>query len=125
MFGFAADGADIIIDNNDPGCSVQGEWTKGTYNSDFYGSNYLSDNTAGADEDKSVTFTPVIAAEALYRIYLWWPAGTNRPTEVPIEIQHRDGVDAGITANMRANGGQWNLLGTYTLSKEESNKVKI
>ena len=125
VFGFAADGADIIIDNNDPGCSVQGEWTKGTYNSDFYGSNYLSDNTAGADEDKSVTFTPVIAAEALYRIYLWWPAGTNRPTEVPIEIQHRDGVDAGITVNMRANGGQWNLLGTYTLSKGESNYVKI
>ena len=41
----------------------------------------------------------------------------NRTGAVPITIQHAGGETV-VTVNQKKNGGRWNLLGTFTFTKD-------
>jgi len=63
----------------------------------------------------SVTWQPSIAQPGSYEVYARWTAHPNRADNAPYTITHADGSTT-VTVNQRQNGGQWNLLGVFTLN---------
>ena len=66
------------------------------------------------DGSGSATFSPALTA-GTYSIYAWWSQSSNRATNAKYLINHEGGL-AEVLANQEQNGGQWNLLGTYTVA---------
>ncbi|WP_238650460.1 polysaccharide lyase family 8 super-sandwich domain-containing protein [Paenibacillus piscarius] len=117
-------GEEVIVDNNDStGVLKTGSWKTAAVQTDRYGINYLHDDNSGKGS-KSVTFTPDLPATATYSVYMMWPQHFNRSTAVPIEIVHAGGT-ATLTIDQTANGGIWNLLGTYSFAAGTSGSVTI
>ena len=108
------DGSDITI---------TGTWPPSTSQPEHYGLNYLHDENAGKGT-KSVKFTPTIVTETTYSVYMWWTDDPNRASNVPVDIVHKSGT-ATVSVNQRINGGQWNLLGTYTFETGTSGHVLV
>lgn len=103
-------GGDVIVDNSDGGFSVvSGAWATGTSSTDKYGVDY-SYNTCGVGAD--VVQWSASLATGTYKVYAWWPQGTNRATDAPYTIYYSGGSQT-IDVNQQVNGGTWNLLGTY------------
>ncbi len=107
----SADVAGIVVDNNDPGATIIGDWTPSTATAGYNGADYLTDGNTGKGT-KSVRFTPQIPVAGMYEVTLRWTALANRASNVPVKIYHRDGV-ALRTVNQETNGGMWFSLGTF------------
>lgn len=117
-------GATIIQDNTDAnGVTITGSWTASTFNSGYYGTNYLHDGNIGQGT-KSVSFTPTIPQLGDYDVYVRWAAGTNRATNAPIDINHAGGTST-FSVNMRTSGGTWVLLGTVTFDAGTTGNVTV
>jgi len=56
-------------------------------------------------------------------VSLWWTAHPGRSDSVSVEIYDGGGLLDTVIVNQRINGGQWNILGTYSFSNKA--KVKI
>ena len=105
----------IVVDNDDPVNAVRtGSWYASSSTPGYYGADYLNDNNTGKGT-RSVRYTPPITAVGNYEVYARWSAHANRATNVPIDVLQSNGATATATVNQTANGGVWNLLGTYTL----------
>lgn len=107
---------EIIMDNGDTGYSdvmVDTGWTTGTFSGDKYGPDYRY-NSTGAGNDKA-TWETTISAAGDYEVYVWYPQGSNRPIDVPYTVFYEGGSQT-IDINQTTNGGQWNLLGTFSFS---------
>ncbi|MFZ5568880.1 MAG: PKD domain-containing protein [Thermodesulfobacteriota bacterium] len=107
VVGLASAAADIIIDNGDNETSYTGTWLVSS-GVDPYGvdSIYAKNNAT-----YTYTFIPPTTAE--YEVSAWWTVFANRVTSAPIAIRHANGT-ATVRVNQRVNGGQWNVLGTYS-----------
>jgi len=105
-----------IIDNSNAGFSASTNWSTGTSAADKYGSNYRFRLTAQesdvAEWTKSVT-------PGTYGIYAWWSQGANRSTTAPFILPD----NTTVYKNQQTAGGQWNLLGTQTLSGSATTKL--
>ena len=99
----------IIIDNGDPNTKAVGSWAKSD-RSGYYGANSLYSNRSGD------TYSFEAASSGAQEVYLWYAAYGNRCTNVPIEIYDGNTHLDSLTVNQQQDGGQWNLLGTYTFS---------
>ncbi len=108
-FSGLAFGADVIIDNGDPGTTPTGTWLTSSGANPFGGSSLYS-NEIGA------FYTYEASVNGIQQVSLWWTFWSNRCTSIDVSI--RDGTTAVdlVTVNQQANGGQWNVLGTYTFS---------
>src|SRR6185295_4175036 len=62
----------------------------------------------------TATWTPNVAQAGQYQVYARWTASSNRATDATYTVTHAAGETA-VAVNQRANGGAWNLLGTFTL----------
>ncbi|MBN1378392.1 MAG: RHS domain-containing protein, partial [Gammaproteobacteria bacterium] len=62
-------------------------------------------------------WTPNVTGD--YEIYANWTAHPNRATDATYTVNHAGGSTS-VTVNQQANGGQWNLLGTYTLNSSST-----
>ncbi|MCH8527546.1 MAG: right-handed parallel beta-helix repeat-containing protein [Kiritimatiellae bacterium] len=116
---------EVIIDNSDTtGVTITGSWTISTWGGggSFYGADYLHDNNSGKG-GKSVRYTPTLAA-GTYEVYIRHTEGSNRASNVPIDITHANGTDY-ISLDQRTGGGQWVLLGTYTFNAGSDGNVLI
>jgi len=69
----------------------------------------------GTDEPQanSATWSPNLTGE--HQVYAKWTANPNRATNATYTVTHAGGSTP-IAVNQQANGGQFNLLGTFTLS---------
>jgi RHS repeat-associated protein len=54
-----------------------------------------------------------------YAVYAQWSAYSNRATDATYTIAHASGQSS-VAVNQQANGGAWNLLGTYTLTAQSA-----
>ncbi len=106
---------EVIVDNLDPGTSAVGTWNPSSILG-FYGTNSVYSSTLG----NTFTFPATLVPGASYNVYAWWTASTNRHTAVPYEIRDGATLLGAPTVNQRLNGGQWNLLGTYTFTGSAS-----
>ena len=72
----------------------------------------------------SATWTPNVAQAGRYELYARWTAHPNRATNATYAVTHADGSTA-VAVNQQANGGAWNLLGTFTLNPGSAHNVAL
>lgn len=114
----------VVVDNTDTASVVAtGTWTASSATAGYHGSNYAHDGNT-AKGTKSFSFKPTIPSTGSYLVYLRWTADTNRASNVPVDIVQSGGTIATTTVSQRVGGGQWNLLGAYTLAPTNA-EVKI
>ncbi len=99
--------ADIFMDN--PDAAYVGSWTAGTSSADKYLADYDYATTVTGSATKFATYTPNIVTTGYYDIYVWYPAGSNRPTDANHYISYNGGSTT-VLVNQTANGGAWRLL---------------
>ncbi|MWB96925.1 family 10 glycosylhydrolase, partial [Flavobacterium sp. GA093] len=73
----------IIVDNLN--ATLVGTWTATSATAGYIGSNYIHDDDT-AKGTKTATFTPTIAQRGKYEVFINFTAGSNRPTNVPVDI---------------------------------------
>jgi hypothetical protein len=106
------------VDNADnTGVAIQGAWTSSTYDSGFFGTNYLHDANTGKGQ-KSVSFRPSLPAGGIYEVFLRWTSSGNRATNAPITIVTRTNSAVLRIVNQQTNGSRWNSLGRFDFSSE-------
>jgi hypothetical protein len=112
--------ADIILDNG--AATPSGSWSVGTGSADKFGVDYRfkSQGTGAA----SFLYSPNIFTAGNYNIYEWHPVGSNRTLGAPHIISYSGGSTT-VNVNQQANGGKWNLLGTFNLAVGSSTSVRI
>ncbi|WP_168119558.1 polysaccharide lyase family 8 super-sandwich domain-containing protein [Paenibacillus sp. HB172176] len=115
----------IILDNTDSAYVTKtGTWYSGTNNPEqFIGSNYWHDSNSGKGS-KTVTYTPDIPAAGSYKVYMNWTEQFNHATNVPVTIAYDGGSDS-LIVDQTADGGVWNLLGTYDFAEGTTGSVTI
>ena len=99
----------LVIDNGEPGTSFTGSWSTSGAPNPYSGNSLFAKNGA------TYTYTVSVPGPGLYTVRQWWTAASGRSTSVPVEITHSTGTTT-ITVDQRANGGQWNLLGTFSFA---------
>ncbi|WNG40515.1 hypothetical protein F0U61_47625 [Archangium violaceum] len=109
-----------VMDNTDStGITITagtGTWVASSETPGYVGTNYLHDNGTGKGI-KSVRYTPTLSESGTYNVYMRWTSGSGRATNVPVDIVKANGTTTTVTVNQTVDGGTWNLLGTYALSK--------
>ena len=99
----------IVVDNGSTGTSSTGKW-KNSGGIEYYDSKSVYSNEAGA------TYTFEANVGGLYEVSMWWTEYSNRSSKVPVEIWSGTILLDTVIVNQQENGGQWNVLGTYTFS---------
>jgi regulation of enolase protein 1 (concanavalin A-like superfamily) len=102
--------SEVILDNSSAGVTVTGSWAAATSPAGFYGTNFLHDQNSGKGA-KSVRYTPALAP-GVYAVSVYYPPGTNRAADVPVDVVHADGADY-LSLNQNTGGGGWFLLGNF------------
>jgi len=104
-----------VVDNSDTAnIVVTGSWTNSTSNTGYYATNYTTDGNT-AKGTKIYSYRPPITVAGNYQVYVRWTSGTNRATNVPIDVVKADGSISTVTVNQQTGGSQWNSLGTFAL----------
>lgn len=112
-----------IIDTEDPECSLIGSGWFASANSGWWGTTPSQLHAIG-DGSAYAEFKPAFNVDAVYEVYGWWVASSNRCTDTPFIITHKNGVDT-VRVNQVQNGSQWKLIGTYQFSTDPTQKVVI
>ena len=112
-----------IIDTGDPECSLIGSGWFASANSGYWGNTPAQLNPIG-DGSSFAEFRPIFPADAMYEVYGWWVAASNRCQDTPFIIKHKNGTDT-VRINQTQNGSQWKLIGTYNFSQDTSQKIFI
>ena len=102
-----------VVDNTDPGTSAVGTWTAGTGVAGFWGANYQS-HPAGSGSE-SFTWPLAIPAAGSYKVFARWSASANRTNVARYTVNHAGGATV-VMVNQQGDGGQWNLLGTFSFN---------
>jgi len=109
---------EATVDNLDAGASSTGTWNvSGASNP--YGTNSMVTWAPGS----TFTWTADLTLGAAYNVYAWWTQASCRYTAVSYQVRSGSTVLGTINVNQTINGGQWNLLGTYTFTGAASVRV--
>jgi hypothetical protein len=79
----------------------------------------------------AVRFLPRIETAGTYRVYLYWPAGDDLGTAVPVEIRHAGGAERRTLSQRRGDEGvqhgivSWTPLGEYRFEPGREAWVEI
>ncbi len=110
----------IVVDNLSG--TFTGTWGTSTSVGGYFGTNYQA-QAAGAGAN-SFTWTPAIPNTGSYKVYARWTQHPNRSTHAVYTVNHAGGATT-VTVNQEANGGTWQLLGTFTLNAGSGNTVVL
>ena len=100
---------EVILDNGGVGTTAAGSWPV-SLASQPYGTNSVYSKTIGA------TYTYQASVSGPQDVYLWWTVYSNRSASVPVEVYDGATLLGTVNVDQTRNGGQWNLLGSYTFS---------
>ncbi|WP_309386284.1 LamG-like jellyroll fold domain-containing protein [Cerasicoccus frondis] len=124
LIGAQATAVEIIVDNTDTAhTSSSGVWYLSSYTAGYYGSDYLHDNNSGKGQT-TFTFSPEITTAGHYEVFLRWAAYSNRPTNLPVTVNHANGSDS-FYIDQTVAGGQWVPLGSYDFAAGSAGNVFI
>jgi hypothetical protein len=112
-----------IIDTGDPECSLIGEGWFASANPGYWGNTPAQLHPVG-NGSAYAEFKPNFPADAMYEVYGWWVASSNRCQDTPFIIKHKNGTDT-IRVNQVQNGSMWKLIGTFNFSQDTSQKILI
>ena len=115
-------GVQVIVDNTDSGFTASTNWATSTSTPGYYGTNYRVRATEAVSDTAKWTVT--LPSSGTYDVYAWWSSGANRAASAPYIITHSGG-NATVNVNQQANGGKWNLLGTWTFAAGTAQRVQL
>lgn len=98
---------EVIIDNN--AGTYTGTWQTGNTAAGRYGADYRWSYVA-ATQTATATWRPTLPIAGHYKVYVWYPQGTNRSVKAPFTIIH-DVSQQTVLVNQQVGGGQWIELG--------------
>jgi len=113
--------ASVTVDFGSSDYSTTGTWVASTSSPGYKGTNYYHDNNTGKGTS-TVNFSPAITG--VYDVYVWFVAGTNRPTNAKYRINH-DGGTKDVLVNQQINNATWVSLGRYQFTAGTANKVQL
>jgi hypothetical protein len=113
---------EVIVDNTSSGFSASSNWWTSTSTPGYYGTNYHTRGTAAVSD--SAKWTVTLPTTGSYKVYAQWAAGSNRAPAAPYVITHSGG-NTTVNVNQQANGGKWNLLGTWNFSSGTAQRVQL
>ncbi|MGE5499970.1 MAG: phosphodiester glycosidase family protein [Syntrophothermus sp.] len=111
-----------VIDTGDQDARLSGGWFASA-NAGYYGTTPAMLCGTG-DGSATCTFSLNTPASAVYEVYGWWVASSNRAKDVPFIIKHKYGTDT-VYADQTANGSAWTMIGRYTFRGDSTDKVII
>jgi hypothetical protein len=111
----------IVID--DEKANLTGSWVNSASVSGYHGNGYLSDDNTGQGT-KSARFTPNLPRSTEYQVQILWTSHTNRASNVPVKIIHKNGV-ATATLNQKSGGGSWHTLGSFAFNAGTAGSVLV
>lgn len=115
----------IELDNSSTGVVKVGAWTSSQVNSGYIGSDYVHDGNAGSAGGRSVRYTAALPVTGFYKVYLNFTSGTNRASNVPVDIMHAGGAST-VQVNQQSGGGTFvDLGGVYLFDSGQSSSVVI
>jgi hypothetical protein len=97
---------EIIIDNRDAETSQTGTWKVSGATDPYRADSVYSRNGA------TFTWHLTPSQSGIYEVSMRWTAWASRSLNVPVDIEHSDGV-ATVYVDQQENGGQWNVQGQY------------
>jgi len=112
---------EVIIDNQDPKTSRQGEWLSGAYGAPV-NKDYVS--TVTGTGSSQFNWETILSKPGRYEVSAWWVNGTNRNTEAKYEIYHSQGTET-VTVDQTQNGNKWNVLGRFEFDSITPAKVTL
>lgn len=105
------------VDNTAAGFNVTGTWATGSSSTDKLGTDYRYHSTAAVSEPAEWNTT--LNVTATWNVKAWWPQGGNRSTTAPYIVSHGGGTTT-VHKNQQANGGSWQLLGSWSMGGAQS-----
>jgi lysophospholipase L1-like esterase len=108
----------VIIDNHSTKTSSTGTWSvSGAAN--FYGvdSFYSRDGNTFTWH-----FSPTDSG--FYAVSMWWTVLATRSSDVPVDINHADGLSS-VYINQQKNGGKWNVLEVLYFESDTTYDITI
>jgi RHS repeat-associated protein len=72
----------------------------------------------------TATWALGVSTPGSYNVYARWTAHANRASNAAYTITH-DGGSTVVTVDQQSNGGQWNLLGSFTLDPANNPSVSV
>jgi N-acetyl-anhydromuramyl-L-alanine amidase AmpD len=110
----------LVIDSNNASndkskgyVELSANWVSSSSTAGYYGSGYYHASTSAVSDP--ATFWFYMPASGTKSIDAWWTAGANRSATAPFIITNASGTKlATVNVNQQANGGKWNLLGTWS-----------
>lgn len=69
-------------------------------------------------------WTPNVPAAGTYEVYARWTSHSNRASNATYAVTHAGGTTQ-VPVDQRANGGAWNLLGSFNLDPGTAHKVTL
>jgi len=114
----------VTLDNSaGSGVTLTGAWTTSTSATGYYGGSYYHDGNT-AKGTKTAVYAPNLPSAGTYDVYMLFPAGSNRASNVPVTISHNGGTST-VTVNQKIDNGTWVLLGTYDFNAGTGGTVTI
>ncbi|MCW5935219.1 MAG: N-acetylmuramoyl-L-alanine amidase [Fimbriimonadia bacterium] len=106
---------DLVIDNRSGYFLAAGDWQTSDAQADRYGADYrwIAASPTQKGYARWYLNAPI---EGYYDVYAWWSAGSNRSPQVQYDMEHASGVTR-FTLSQQSNGGRWNLLGRFYLTR--------
>ena len=112
---------ECIVDNTDQLAYKAFEELEGVWDVIADPSAYDGDYASAETSDSSPTARARWRCSGLpagqYNVYAWWVAGIDESASVPYTIKNGAAELEIVLADQTADGGQWNLLGTYNFSQ--------
>ena len=116
---------ETLRDNNAGGATATtyvGTWATATTPTGFYGSDYRT-HVAQASSPDSVTWN-LATGTGTYKVYARWPANSTHSAQALYQVTHATGT-TNVTKNQKLDGGEWVLLGTFSLTSANSKVTLI
>jgi hypothetical protein len=117
---------EIVLDNDDPGVSFEGEWSDGA-GEVYFGSSGdvpFKQGKAAAQESARARYSPKLPEAGFYPVYAWTSHGGDRAADQLYRVNHSGGTTE-VTVNHRRVGNGPVYLGTYHFEAGDGGYVEI
>ncbi|MGC4855580.1 hypothetical protein ACLQ24_19835 [Micromonospora sp. DT4] len=111
------------VDNTTSGRFTAGaNWGVSTFSTQRYGADYRYADPVAASDPAWYRFN--VPATGNYRVDAWWPTNSGYNSATPYIVATTTG-NSTVYVDQRVTGGQWRVLGTFTLPAGDANRVAV
>ncbi|MEU6997352.1 family 10 glycosylhydrolase [Nonomuraea sp. NPDC046570] len=98
----------VVIDNRDAGFAASSSWGTSAFSGQRHGADYRFATPLAASDP--AWFRTDLPETGSYRVEVWYPADPGYNSATPFLVGGQV-----VTVDQRSGGGQWRVLGTFTL----------